>query len=623
MAHTVCLNMVVSAYDTHVLKVLESAKAHIDHWLVASEGLADPMLDAIESLMGDIPGEVLHVEPAVRADQKNALLEYSRELGDYVLCLEPHQLLLSENANLADAIGADAHFIKIDMPVQRKNLCLIRNDGSWAFHGAACEQLLSTRSGHYALTENLTIHSLLSKSQFKEQCDREHSALKLSNESGDRSAHCLFHLAKTAMQLGNWQEARDYFVEYLDGKNHWDDEWQWYALYHIAKLSEKLGATVEQIEQEYLAAYRHRSIRAEPMYELARIKRQAEDMSIARLYSSMAFRLALPSKESYDLETAIYEWHTPYEHMLNSQHFNDHAEALEAAAKALQSETIKLIGKNNVESLLFHRQPSVDAVFPKIEWPPSTTRNSNRIRLVVPFRNAGEHLRKSIDTICSQDYSNFTATFIDDNSTDNSADLVPIDDPRVELIRNNKRVGPLVNRYEFIMRCDPDDIVVYLDGDDQLASDDALSYINQIYQQTDCWLSYGQYVTQKGYMGFAQPYANHKQLMIELESGMMRFPMHPITHRAGLMHRLQEFDPELTCMKDEQGEWLFYASDAVLVRPLFFMAGRNKIHYCSRVLYLYTEGHEISESIDNKQDQIDTCRIIAKKLRPPSLTHYR
>ena len=171
----------------------------------------------------------------------------------------------------------------------------------------------------------------------------------------------------------------------------------------------------------------------------------------------------------------------------------------------------------------------------------------------------------------------------------------------------------------FINRCEPRDIVLYLDGDDQLACDDALSHINQIYNDNDCWLSYGQYLSQNGTFGYAVPYPDKQSLLTELENGSMRFPMHPITHRAALFHRITDFDPDYSCFKDNDGEWLFYASDAVLARPLFYMAGFTNIHYCNRVLYLYTEGHEISESIHNKRDQIETCRLTTLRLRLPVL----
>ena len=109
---------------------------------------------------------------------------------------------------------------------------------------------------------------------------------------------------------------------------------------------------------------------------------------------------------------------------------------------------------------------------------------------------------------------------------------------------------------------------------------------------------------------------------LELENGEMRFPIHPITHRAGLFQHISKFDPEYSCFKDDDGEWLFYASDAVLARPLFYLAGAAKTHYCNRVLYLYTEGHESSVFVSNNKEQIETCRIITNRPRLPMIESY-
>jgi hypothetical protein len=102
----------------------------------------------------------------------------------------------------------------------------------------------------------------------------------------------------------------------------------------------------------------------------------------------------------------------------------------------------------------------------------------------------------------------------------------------------------------------------------------------------------------------------------------MRFPMHPITHRAGLFQRIQEFDPNYTCFKDNDGNWLEFASDAVLARPLFDLAGYQRIYYFDDALYLYNEGHVNAESIANKREQIQTCRMTTNRVRCPKVDFY-
>ena len=630
MSSTICLNMLARERDTGILHSLASIKQHIDYWVIADLGLSEQTIRNIEAELSDIKGEFVEVGNDSDANIKNALIDYSKQFADYLLLSEADMTFKVEDEGFKQSLNADGYFIKVTMPVQYSELRLIKSTNDWTYYGLACETLLAANAAHENLA-SLSIVSNKSAALYQQQTLESIESLHLALKANPEDSFSQFHLAKLLMQQGEYQQAISFFDQYLSAEQHWEDQWRWYALYHRGKLLEQLDASDQDIVAAYQAAYQYRTIRAEPLYELARFYRTKKDFAMANVYSSSAYATQRPTTESYDLETAVYEWHIPTEHALSSQKLNKHAIAIDAANRSLKNNTVNYLALNMRESLVASRQISVDAVqaglaqIKKASAPDDNDKQAhkNRIRLVVPFRNAGEFLRKSIDSIKTQDYDNFTATFIDDCSDDGCADLVPTDDPRFNLIKNNERVGPLVNRMNFILSCDAQDIVFYLDGDDQLASLDTLSYVNQMYNQRDCWLTYGQYISQNGTLGYGIPYANQQQLINDLESGEMRFPMHPITHRAGLFHQIKSFDPEYSCFKEDNGDWLFYASDAVLVRPLFYLAGYQNIHYCNRVLYLYTEGHEISESIDNKQDQLETCRIIGTRLRPPQLKDYR
>jgi len=626
MSSTICLNMLAHERDTGILSSLASIKEHIDYWVIADLGLSEQTVRNIEAELADVKGEFVDVGNDSNANIKNALIEYAKQFGDYLLLADADMVFNVEDKSFKQTLSADGYFIKVNMPVQYSQVCLIKSSKNWAYYGAAFETLLAGEATHEKLAK-VSIVSNKSSSLYKQQLLENVQVLTdvLKAQADDSFAN--FHLAKSLMQQGEYQDALEFFDQYLSLEEHWEDEWRWYALYHRGKLLEQLKVPQEQVVAAYQAAYQYRPVRAEPLYELSRLYREQKNFAMANVFSSSAYETQIPNSETYDLEKAVYEWHIPTEHALSSQHLNKHTVAVDAANRSLKNNTANYLALNMRESLVASRQKSVDVVQAQLaqskQLGADKRTHKNRICLVVPFRNAGEFLRKSIDTILTQDYDNFTATFIDDCSDDGCADLVPTDDPRFNLIKNTERVGPLVNRMNFILSCEPDDIVFYLDGDDQLATIDTLSYVNQMYNQRDCWLTYGQYVSQNGTLGYGVPYANQQQLIHDLESGEMRFPMHPITHRAGLFHQIKSFDPEYSCFKEDNGDWLFYASDAVLVRPLFYLAGYQNIHYCNRVLYLYTEGHEISESIDNKKDQIETCRIIGTRLRPPQLVDYR
>lgn len=623
MAATICLNMLVSEQDTSLISSLTALKPYIDHWVLADLGLSERSAEQVEQLLDGIDGEFVDAPEDSAANIKNALLEFSRPLADYVLVLEPHMLIDVSKDLFKESLDKALYLLRVDSPVQYYEPCLIHAQHACEFVGIACETLLSKQAIAATKLDGVSVKPVCSLEQARQKGLEAMKRIEKLSATASTDPHSTFNLAKLKMKHAQWQAALDLFELFLGQQHGYGDEWQWYALYHRGKLLEKLEKPIETVIAAYLNAYEFRSRRAEPLYELARIYRAQGRQALAHMYALSAFNSGLPRQETYDLEKAIYEWHIPTEFNLSSHAQGNHAEAIDAANRALLSDTAYTMPKNAKNVLANRRQMSLTALRGKVTFPSTKPAAHNRIRLVVPFRNAGDYLRKSIDSIITQDHPNFSATFIDDCSDDDCWQHVPQQDERFNLIRNDTRVGPLVNRMNFIMSCEQDDIVVYLDGDDQLASNDVLSYIDEMYQQSGCWLSYGQFLSQHGNLGNAKPYTSQRMLIDDLESGEMRFPMHPITHRAGLFHQIQLFDPNYSCFKDDQGKWLFYASDAVLARPLFYLAGQRYIHYCDRVLYLYTEGHEISESIDNKQDQLETCRIIAQRVKPPVISDFR
>lgn len=615
---TICLNMIVRDASAVIERCLQSARPWIDYWVIVDTGSSDDTMALVESALRGVPGELHQAEFVDFATTRNQALELCQDKSDYVLMLDADMTLAAGDEGFKDKLDLDGYFLRTSELPRRYGLRLVRSAFSWAYFGVT-RAFLVTRDA--SRLDRLADVSIV---QYPDgpagiEAKRERDTLLLDDalHRDPADAHALFHRARLHAAQEQWHDALAHFDRFQACDNQWDDEWSWFALYQRAFCLERLDGAEAEVAQAYLDAFQRRPARAEPLYQLGRYYRERQQLDLAEIYAGKAMGIRMPD-DLFDLDTSIYKWHLPAEYALICYRLERHDATVRAANRALEE---RAISRNARDSLLSSRRRSLDAIYgPRVVKNEITT--PNRIRVVVPFRNAKAFLAPCIESIARQHYPNFSATFIDDCSDDGSSDLVPGNDPRFELITNPERVGPLVNRVTFILSCDADDIVVYLDGDDQLASDDALSYINALYNRYDCWLTYGQFITQNGNLGWAQPHATPKDLAETLDTGSMKFPIHPLTHRAGLLHRLKDFDPGLASFKDENGNWLFYASDAVMGRPLFMMAGWDRVIYNDRVVYLYTEGHEISESIHNKSDQLEACRIANSKLKPPRLASY-
>lgn len=243
---------------------------------------------------------------------------------------------------------------------------------------------------------------------------------------------------------------------------------------------------------------------------------------------------------------------------------------------------------------------------------PSVEYDKNPIKIIVPFYNAAAYIERSMLSALTQKYENFKIIFIDDASTDGSWEKLPHDDPRAICIRNETNVTALPNIHRAIMEyCDPNDIVVLLDGDDWLPNNKVLKYINEYYCQNDCWIMYGQATWSTGQKGCASEYT--KEEFDHLRMAPFRVS-HIRTFRTWLYHKIKEQDPEFSCMKDKSGNWYRMTYDVAIMFPIMEMAGFDKIKYNDKPLYIYNFENPRSDHRVNQQLQWDIHKEIANKI---------
>ncbi len=110
---------------------------------------------------------------------------------------------------------------------------------------------------------------------------------------------------------------------------------------------------------------------------------------------------------------------------------------------------------------------------------------------------------------------------------------------RVTLLQNEIRVTALANIYRAAHLCSPYEIIAILDGDDWLAHPKVLVHLNQIYQNPDVWLTYGQFVYYpSNHPGFGNEVPNN----VILQNAFRSFnygTVHLRSFYAGLFHQIK------------------------------------------------------------------------------------
>ncbi|MDR3645986.1 MAG: glycosyltransferase family 2 protein [Candidatus Babeliales bacterium] len=226
--------------------------------------------------------------------------------------------------------------------------------------------------------------------------------------------------------------------------------------------------------------------------------------------------------------------------------------------------------------------------------------------IIIPSYNNKYWFQRNLDSVITQNYDDYEAVYIDDASKDKTAELVEqyikernLQD-KIKLIKNTQNKGALHNLYDAIHNCKPTDIVITLDADDWFAKNNVLSLLNNIYQDTNVWMTYGNYVDYPTYTHGSAQQVPHE---IISDNNFRNYPFWVTTHLrtfyAGLFQKIK--------YTDLLYETRFYpmAWDCALMYPMLEMSGMHS-KFISDILYVYNIATPINDMKTNKELQ---CRL--------------
>ena len=238
---------------------------------------------------------------------------------------------------------------------------------------------------------------------------------------------------------------------------------------------------------------------------------------------------------------------------------------------------------------------------------------NNHFKIIIPLYNVEKYIKICIRSVKAQTYDNFQCIILDDMSTDDSAAVIRKEignDDRFKLIVNTEKAYALKNIYDGINISNPsaEDIILTLDGDDWLASRDVLEKVNNVYNQSGCWLTYGSYAeypsNRRGKFARQIPlsvinsnsFRNHEWC----SSHMRTFKYH-------LWRQIKKED-----LLDSEGKFYSMTWDLAFMFPMLEMAG-HRSQYIQDILYVYNVANPLNDhKIDNSY-QIKLEREIRNK----------
>lgn len=238
------------------------------------------------------------------------------------------------------------------------------------------------------------------------------------------------------------------------------------------------------------------------------------------------------------------------------------------------------------------------------------------LRLIIPCYNAEDYIAACIRSIKQQSHDEFTATIVNDASTDltsSSAIKAIGGDARFSLLNRPTNMGVLGSICKGIsfLSPQPEDIIAIIDGDDYLLSNDALSIVWATYERTGCWITYGSLKAASSrdvVPNIGKRYTNQT-----ISSNSFRkapwIASHLRTFKHGLWKRIRSSD-----LLDDSGSLWKAANDMAVMYPMLEMAGERQ-EAISDFIYAYRDNLPTNSHFTKRALQLECARAI--RSRPP------
>jgi len=206
---------------------------------------------------------------------------------------------------------------------------------------------------------------------------------------------------------------------------------------------------------------------------------------------------------------------------------------------------------------------------------------------LIPAYNCKENIKQTMLSMISQSYDNWRAVFIDDVSTDETADYIKKlakqfgYDERINVVIRKEKFGEVRNTIAELKYIKDEEVVIRLDAGDWITENDCLYMLNEIYKEYDaavCWT---------GQRWAYTTYGISSKLNLEPDQSIYDHPWvtsHLKTFRAKALKKVNEKN-----FFDDEGNWIMIACDQAVFLPMMHLALRDKkpLVYLPRTCYHY------------------------------------
>ena len=215
--------------------------------------------------------------------------------------------------------------------------------------------------------------------------------------------------------------------------------------------------------------------------------------------------------------------------------------------------------------------------------------------------NCEKYIKLHMEMVQKQTYKNYKHIIVDDASTDNTYNTIKsMSNEKTVLFKNEENSGWLYNSVQYLVP-DPEDIVIVLDLDDWFFHNNVLEIINKVYNENNCWLTYGSFIWLKENLLEGQEYPKD---VIEnnkfRDSKWLAAP--PRTFKGFLWNKIDKSNFYIEELKD--------CYDQAIMLPMLEMCPVDKMRFISDTLYVYNTYNPLLTKNIKKQEQAKAAKYI-------------
>lgn len=331
MKKTICLNMIVKDESAVIERCLNPIKPYLDSWCIVDTGSTDDTKEKIQSLLGDLPGE-LHERPwSDFGTNRTEALELAKSHADFLLLSDAsHIWKIDDDFEFPD-FSRDAYFAKIRMRETSWRLPILINTQRQWFYKAKSHSALNCRDAYVrGNIDGIEIKSRSDSARRRsDNPNRKYeNDVKVFLERLDKNPNdtrSTFYLAQSYRDCGDPKSALLWYQKCAQ-MNGWKEE-RWYAYYQVGVMRERIGSPIAIIERSYLDAYQFDPLRAEPLVALCARFRIQKNYAKAHLYACAAREIPYPSDVILFVDDGVYEWRALAEYATSAYWVGKYSEA--------------------------------------------------------------------------------------------------------------------------------------------------------------------------------------------------------------------------------------------------------------------------------------------------------